>query len=340
MYRYPTLGISNPMQCKANTLTMFSMSYLLFVNQDVLNAGLDASSESHSHNNTNRIASSVKQVMQQTVALGKVFITNTILGMAVFATYEGMIDHLATSTSNIETTSAMTDSIALQSNYPPDTDECTSDVMDQATLPQHFLAGAMGGASHAVLSSVFDIKFGVSPPGDVLLSSTTKGTTTYHHPILQTFSSKPMQLQVPTLHFSTSSIIHHSLAHSVLFGSYQLTKRLLVSQMHSHNSEDNDNNTALGYGNNSDTMRVATIALAGGIAGQFQHVISHFSEQWVLLNHTSTTSPSTSLLRRVTLSSWPTWRSTLMSFPPSAIGFLAFEYGKQLNSSDVDDGVL
>lgn len=316
------------------------------MNQDVLNAGLDASSESHSQNNTkSRITTSVKQVMQQTVALGKVFITNTILGMAVFATYEGMIEHLATTpstTSKNETTSETTNSIVLQSNYPSDIDECNFDVMDHATLPQHFLAGAMGGASHAVLSSVFDIKFGVSPPGDVLLSSTTKGTTTYHHPILQTFSSRPMQLQVPTLHFSTSSIIHHSLAHSVLFGSYQLTKRLLVSQMHSHNSEDNDNNSTLGYGNNSDTIRVATIAVAGGIAGQFQHVISHFSEQWVLLNHTSTTTTlsPTSLLRCVTLSSWPTWRSTLIAFPPSAIGFLAFEYGKQLNSSDVDAGII
>ena len=316
------------------------------MNKDVLNAGLDASSESHSQNNTkSRITTSVKQVMQQTVALGKVFITNTILGMAVFATYEGMIEHLATTpstTSKNETTSETTNSIVLQSNYPSDIDECNVDAMDHATLPQHFLAGAMGGASHAVLSSVFDIKFGVSPPGDVLLSSTTKGTTTYHHPILQTFSSRPMQLQVPTLHFSTSSIIHHSLAHSVLFGSYQLTKRLLVSQMHSHNSEDNDNNSTLGYGNNSDTIRVTTIAVAGGIAGQFQHVISHFSEQWVLLNHTSTTTTlsPTSLLRCVTLSSWPTWRSTLIAFPPSAIGFLAFEYGKQLNSSDVDAGII
>jgi hypothetical protein len=284
--------------------------------------------------------------MQQTVALGKVFITNTILGMAVFATYEGMIEHLATTTpsttSNNETTSETTNySIVLQSNYPLDAEESTvDDVMDQATLPQHFLAGAMGGASHAVLSSVFDIKF-VSPPGDVLLSSTTKGTTTYHHPILQTLSTKPMQLQVPTLHFSTASIIHHSLAHSALFGSYQLTKRLLVSQMHTHNSDDNGNNTTLG--NNNDTILVAAIAVAGGIAGQFQHVISHFSEQWVLLNHTSTTTTTTSyptsLLRRVTLSSWPTWRSTVMAFPPSAIGFLAFEYGKLLNSSDVDAGI-
>ncbi len=261
--------------------------------------------------------------MQQAVAFGKVFIINTFLGMAVFSTYEGMIEKLTTTTSKMETTHQATNSIVLQRIHPCITEDFNVDVMDQATLPQHFLAGAMGGAAHAVLSLVFDMKL-ISLPGDVI-SSPSKGTTTFHHPILQILSSKPIHLRVPTLHFSTFSILHHSLAHSTLFGSYQLTKRLLSSQMH---------NTSLGHGSN-DTIRVATIAVAGGVAGQFQHVISHILEA---RNNASTmTSSSTSLLRFVTSSSsWPTWRSTVMAFPPSAIGFLAFEYGKLLDTSNVD----
>ena len=303
------------------------MSHVLF-EKDVLNAGLDSSSETRSQNNNNRITKSISRVMQQAVAFGKVFVTNTFLGMAVFSTYEGMIEKLASTTSNIDATHETTNSIVLQPIHPRITEDYNIDVMDQATLPQHFLAGAMGGAAHAVLSLVFDMKFG-SLPGDVL-SSTSKGTTTFHHPLLQLISSKPIHLQVHTLRFSTSSIMHHSLAHSTLFGSYQLTRRLLSSQVHDCNPVDNDN-TSLGYWNN-DSIRVATIAVAGGVAGQFQHVISHFSEQLIL-----DTSTATSLLRRMRLSSsWPTWRSTVMAFPPSAIGFLAFEYGKLLNASDAD----
>jgi hypothetical protein len=312
---------------------------LVGMSQDVINAGLGASSsETHSQHN-NRITKSITHIMQQAVSFGKVFITNTMLGMAVFATYEGMIEHLATPL-NEESTHETTNSAVLQPIYQQVTEESSVDVMDQATLSQHFLAGAMGGAAHAALSLVFELKLSKRP--DDVLSSSCKRTTSYRHPILQTVSSKPIHLQVPTFHYSMSSMIHHSMAHSVLFGSYQLTKRLLMQQMHTYNSKNNSiNNSGLG----NDTIRVATIAVAGGVAGQFQHVISHFSEQLVLgtvvddVKHNSTTSTSsTSLLRRVlTISSWPTWRSTVMTFPPSAIGFLAFEYGKLLNISDDND---
>ena len=271
--------------------------------------------------------------MQQAVAFGKVFVINTLLGMAVFSTYEGMIEKFTT-TSNMETIHQATNSsVVLQPIHSCTAEDYRADVMDQATLPQHFLAGAIGGTAHAVLSLVFDVKFG-SLPGDVL-SSTRKGTTTFHHPIFHILSSKPIHLRVPTLHFSISSILHHSLAHSTLFGSYQLTKRLLSSQMHDYNLGENDSNS-LGNVNN-DTIRGATIAVAGGVAGQVQHVISHCSEHWLLNNTSTITSSSTSLLRFVaSSSSWPTWRSTVMAFPPSAIGFLAFEYGKLLNTSSVD----
>ena len=308
------------------------------MSQDVINAGLGASSsETHSQHN-NRITKSITHIMQQAVSFGKVFITNTMLGMAVFTTYEGMIEHLAT-TLNDESTHETTNSAGLQSIHQHVNEESSIDVMDQATLPQHFLAGAMGGAAHATLSLVFELKLSTRP--DDVLSSSCKGTTSYRHPILQTVSSKPIHLQVPTFHYSMSSIIHHSMAHSVLFGSYQLTKRLLVQQMHAYNSKNNCSNSGVG----NDIIRVATITVAGGVAGQFQHVISHFSEQLVLgtvvddVKHNSTTSTSsTSLLRRLlTISSWPTWRSTVMAFPPSAIGFLAFEYGKLQNTSDDTD---
>ena len=70
----------------------------------------------------------------------------------------------------------------------------------------------------------------------------------------------------------------------------------------------------------------------GGLAGQFEHVTSHISEQCFSL--VDETKNSSSLLRRLKLASWPTWRSTMVAFPPSAIGFLAFEYGKMMMADD------
>lgn len=84
-------------------------------------------------------------------------------------------------------------------------------------------------------------------------------------------------------------------------------------------------------------MHVAAIAVAGGLAGQFQHVTSHFTERRLGLagDDPAKKQNTSSFLRRVSLASWPTWRSTMLAFPPSAIGFLAFEYGNMMvNSGD------
>jgi hypothetical protein len=145
--------------------------------------------------------------------------------------------------------------------------------------------------------------------------------------------------------YSASTFLHHSLSHSVLFGSYQLSKRSLA-RLRSHHRRSAGGN---GVGGDDDALRFATIAVAGGLAGQCQHVVGHLSERWLGLaavdvaaaataNLPASSSPSS--LRRLVLSSsfWPTWRSTALTFPLSAVGFLAFEYGKLMMTGN-DDGV-
>ena len=109
---------------------------------------------------------------------------------------------------------------------------------------------------------------------------------------------------------------------------------------------------------------IATIAIAGGVAGQCQYVASYMSERWLGLvidetTHAATTRPTTASTMKAPLSSTlfhnlssssssssnislrrhrnfitsfystvPTVRSIVLSFPSSAIGFLAYEYGK------------
>lgn len=291
------------------------------------------------------------QGVQQIASFGKVFITSTILGMAVFATYEGIIDHVAPvypiqETSNLDNyenteDDSITNDMLSDSSPCDDVDDydCAHsdiednqeshmhiDAMDRATLPQHFLAGAAGGAAHAVLSLALEVKVNAS------LATSISSMKQPNHSLQQT---KPLHLlQLPSMMYSASSICHHSLAHSILFGSYQLTKRALLQYFPPF---DSTNNTSIS-GISDNNMHIASIAIAGGIAGQMQHVTSHFTEQWLGLEEGEMKQSSSAFLRRMKIATWPTLRSTLVAFPPSAIGFVAFEYGKLMISSDDVDG--
>jgi hypothetical protein len=102
---------------------------------------------------------------------------------------------------------------------------------------------------------------------------------------------------------------------------------------------------------------VAAIGVAGGLAGVTQHVVSHFTETWLNIGNESVGWGDSVLLRKQLQKGSPSWtssiraslqqsvtvmlstppptlRSALLAFPPSAIGFMAFEYGKDLFSSD------
>ena len=311
--------------------------------KNVKDAKSHNSTKRRKHNNIQQYTKTITQALQQVASFGKIFITNTILGMALFATYEGVIDYVAPPMvenaitkeddvlyiySNIADVSngdvsdgVSSDDIAL--NEIGDND----DAMDRATLPQHFLAGAMAGTSHAVLSLALEIKRNVTP--STAGKSTTNVTVTN---LIQ--QHKPIHLQFPNLSYSAAYILHHSLAHSVLFGSYQLTKRLLIQNISPDpTTAGNGTNGSSGSNNNDAILHISCIAMAGGLAGQLQHVTSHISEQCFSLVD-ETTNSSSSLLRRLQLASWPTWRSTMLAFPPSAIGFLAFEYGKMMMADD------
>jgi len=296
---------------------------------DVLTAGLEQNDETTKGAQTNAndtsskkkstsssIRKSATQVLQQVSSFGKIFVTNTILGIAVFATYEEVIEHVAPSEQTlhhmhnnmIAETEADDTRDDADENYSVTT---TTDVMDRATLPQHCLAGLMAGTSHAVLSLVMMVK---RSNADAATSTIHHSNTTIPNLIER---QKPIHLQYPALNYSAAYILHHSLAHCVLFGSYQWTKRVLIERVGRSGSSNNDT-----------LLHVGSIALAGGLAGQSQHVTSHLSEQCLgLIDEVRYTSTS-SFLRRLKHATWPTWRSTWLAFPPSAIGFLAFEYGR------------
>jgi hypothetical protein len=202
---------------------------------------------------------------------------------------------------------------------------------------------------------------------------------------LPSSSSLVYHVHVPTWQYTTSLVLHNTISHSILFGMYQLSKQCLEQQQHhrlisqleytTHGGMTTTNNNSGGGANINNNhhdydindvydniVQFATIAIAGGVAGQCQYVVSYMSERWLGLvidesythHHAgaaaaTTTTPTTAststmnvpfstLFQNYTSSSRrfvtsfystvPTIRSIILSFPSSAIGFLAYEYGK------------
>jgi hypothetical protein len=109
--------------------------------------------------------------------------------------------------------------------------------------------------------------------------------------------------------------LHHSLAHATLFGTYETCKRIGL-----HLAElDSSSLHGPAY--------LASVSVAGGVAGQIQYIISHYSEQILKIEETTVSNIFMQNLRS------PTWRSVWIAFPSSSISFIAFEYGKFLSNS-------
>lgn len=208
---------------------------------------------------------------------------NTVLGTVVFETYCHMV-------------------VSLVSGKPLDDVDFTDDEYARATLPIHFGAGLSAGAVQGV---------GVSSP------AVWEAIKNYRNTIgnQQLMTSPTQTLHTPSYaaRFMSLNTLNHAMAHSVLFGSYEGTKRMLQHEF----LDSSTPSFGLGY--------LFCIGMGGGIAGQIQHLFSHYSEQvFGISENTLMVAPS--MIFRGFIS--PTLRATMMAFPSSAIGFIAFEYGK------------
>lgn len=159
---------------------------------------------------------------------------------------------------------------------PQRDDDQAGDEYTRATVPVHFVAGALGGTVHGIIGTIWEI---VARE--------------------QTFQMIPKMT------------LHHSLAHASLFGSYEVWKRLFL------HSSGLDTGSELYQG----TKYLGTVSIAGGLAGQMQHVVSHYSELWLRLEEGDSIA-----VRRGA----PAMRQVWLAFPPSAVAFVAFEYGRRL----------
>jgi hypothetical protein len=300
---------------------------------DRVSTGLDvwnaATTDQASNNDAHKGWRSRLPSFTQIAAFGRTFVTNTAMGMAVFATYEGLIDHFAdqSSSSDID-------------------DKVITANTENVPLSLHFFAGALGGVSHSIVSLVLETKLSILNQGTAAAAAVATSNHTRIVSIAPPKQFTPtlpfLTMHYPTLRYSIATIAHHSLAHSVLFGSYQSTKWLLADYYTTINSRLEDSTAMVldsSQESKDDTINkeaiiyASVIAFAGGIAGQAQYLISHFTEQWFGLSNAAIDDIKETRIdnRRVGMKqqfAMPAWRPALMAFPPSAIGFLAYEYGR------------
>jgi len=149
----------------------------------------------------------------------------------------------------------------------------------------HFLCGAAAGASHASLATALD---------------TASSSLSSRHLTLS--PSYPLH-----------RLLHHTLTHSSLFGTFEATKRPLTSALAGAAGGDP------GAAGHVSFSHGAAVALSGGLAGGFSHVVSHYSETWENTGTFRTTG-----VERVTA------RAAARAMPPAALGFVAFEYAKDV----------
>lgn len=102
--------------------------------------------------------------------------------------------------------------------------------------------------------------------------------------------------------------LYHGVSHSSLFASYEGIKRLLFPMF-----------------DEAEVTRVeflGCVAMAGGFAGQVQHVLSYYLEQVLIVQ------PGNSLPTGFAQVPRPAIRPLLFAFVPTSIAFVAFEYGR------------
>lgn len=220
---------------------------------------------------------------QRTKLFGQNLLKNTLLGFAVFESYGYIIRKFAPAELDPDATILPVVERTLMDEESGKVVLDEPDEYARASLSLHYGAGSLAGSIHGLASSILD------------------------------GSGSPTGLA----RFTLLNTIHHSVAHSLLFGGYESIKRLLVTQLH-----EIDGATQY-YGG----AYLTAFGIAGGIAGQLQHLASHYTEHWLGLDNASLR-----LQFRVP-APIPAMRPLLYAFPPSAIGFIAFEYGKKFATS-------
>jgi hypothetical protein len=239
-------------------------------------------------------------------------IKNTFIGIAVFETYEHVIDHFEKSTleNHYHGTTSTTITANVEEglhNGAPKSSHFHKKNTNGTSLAQHFFAGTAAGSVHSILHLSFEsISF-----------------LKLHRFRVNVYPTLPFLLS-----HGSRDIFHHGLSHALMFSTYEGMKRLLPSTL--YNDQNTTYNIAVQKHGTVSFLNIVTIGVSGGVAGQVHHVASHVLESLLFVTEHRPKEQQGRSIRTISKNIIPSSRSIARSFLPSALGFIAFEFGKSL----------
>ncbi len=246
-------------------------------------------------------------------------VKNTILGMAVFATYEEAIDRFEGADDDNDQRQDL-ELMDLKTTYSGERP------VSSTRLSQHFAAGFCAGSVHAGLGSVIESFVGlVWQP--------------LHHRFLSKGAAPVAASNAAKTNFFPN-LLQHSVSHAVLFGSYETLKRMtMLALTNTNTTRQVDSKSSMieeeteGFIDN----QLVAVGLAGGTAGMLQQVANDITEQTTKalqqkrsgVVHGKEQQHMGNLLLESIRPPRYSARSLLMLSIPTSIGFVAFEYGRE-----------
>eukprot|EP00587_Corethron_hystrix_P004629 CAMPEP_0113310436 /NCGR_PEP_ID=MMETSP0010_2-20120614/8080_1 /TAXON_ID=216773 ORGANISM="Corethron hystrix, Strain 308" /NCGR_SAMPLE_ID=MMETSP0010_2 /ASSEMBLY_ACC=CAM_ASM_000155 /LENGTH=412 /DNA_ID=CAMNT_0000165887 /DNA_START=84 /DNA_END=1322 /DNA_ORIENTATION=- /assembly_acc=CAM_ASM_000155 len=201
----------------------------------------------------------------------------------------------------------------------------------------YFVAGAFSGLAYGFSNIFFDL----------LTEKTQQYWRRWMLDVSMTSLNPASQKTVKptTLSPSTNAILRgHIMSYAMLFGTYDMLRVRLLQIAFGPGSQAYIEMNDYTSDAQVSTKHMAAIAGAGGLAGQCQHIIGHVFTGAVGTNirlspkveygpdaFTVKKFKGANFARKL-LPLLPTSKSVAFAFPPGAIGFLAYEYGKILTN--------
>eukprot|EP01127_Copromyxa_protea_P024179 TRINITY_DN9385_c0_g1_i1.p1 TRINITY_DN9385_c0_g1~~TRINITY_DN9385_c0_g1_i1.p1 ORF type:complete len:348 (-),score=38.46 TRINITY_DN9385_c0_g1_i1:115-1047(-) len=161
-------------------------------------------------------------------------------------------------------------------------------------------------------ASAHCLKLGVASATSGLIAGWTHGS-------LQILWKTVTHQRIPNAIRASGIFLSHGISHATLFSTYEVLKEALLWSLHSHEL---------------NFAGVFAIAVAGGLSGTAQEFINHYVDPLEQLHSTKKKEAFKEVLKVVKHQRQETVGFRHFFSPsvmlPSAIGFLAFEYGKEV----------
>ena len=206
--------------------------------------------------------------------------------------------------------------------------QSNNDAFSRVHISRHFVAGASAGVAFTSFSLAFNMAFSLFWKRSLLLTRSSEMITNF---------------------------LNSSISNATLFGTYEGSKRIFLNVLHNNNNREKNRKSNLNENteidnqkthiNNIQLSHIFAVSSAGIFAGMSQNIVSHYTEAISakincqssaasLAKTNNLHSRGTYWLQQIGIPLRPNIRTIFASVHGTAIGFVAFEYSKELFQSN------